>query len=70
MTQQQGLYKTPRDPGYLGGYRWKPTTLGFVLLLMFNAVATQFVAYRFHYQRGVRPQGWIPIKASSLELNV
>ena len=53
MTQQQGLYKTPRDPGYLGGYRWKPTTLGFVLLLMFNAVATQFVAYRFQYQRAL-----------------
>jgi type IV secretion system protein VirD4 len=53
MTQQQGLYKTPRDPGYLGGYRWRPTTLGFVLLLMFNAVATQFVAWRFQYQRAL-----------------
>jgi type IV secretion system protein VirD4 len=53
MTQQHGLYKTPRDPGYLGGYRWRPTTLGFVLLLMFNAVATQFVAYRFQYQRAL-----------------
>jgi hypothetical protein len=65
MTQQ-GLYTTPREPGYLGGYRWKPTTLGFVLLLMFNAVATQFVAYRFHYQRAlgatvIRTPGACPI---------
>ena len=51
MTQQQGLYKTPKDPGYLGGYRWKPTSIGFLLLLMFNAVATQFVAWRFAYQQ-------------------
>ena len=51
--KQHGLYKTPKDPGHLGGYLWKPTVMGFLLLLVCNVVATQFVAYRFQYQRAL-----------------
>jgi type IV secretion system protein VirD4 len=46
----QDLYKTPTDPGYLGGYLWKPTVAGVLSLVFCNVVATQFVAYRFQYQ--------------------
>ena len=51
--KQHRLYKTPKDPGHLGGYLWKPTVLGFLLLLFCNVVATQFIAYRFQYQRAL-----------------
>lgn len=46
----RNLYRTPKDPGYIGGYLWRPTILGFVLLLLCNVAATQFVAWRFGFQ--------------------
>jgi type IV secretion system protein VirD4 len=51
--KQHSLYKTPKDPGHLGGYLWKPTAMGFLLLLVSNVLATQFVAYHFQYQRAL-----------------
>jgi type IV secretion system protein VirD4 len=53
--KQHGLYQVPRDPGHLGGYLWKPTMLGLLLLLLSNLLATQFVAYRFRFQRALGP---------------
>ena len=53
--KQHGLYKTPKDPGHLGGYLWKPTGLGLLLLLVVNGAATQFVACHFDYQHAL---GW------------
>src|SRR3984885_8429246 len=51
MAQKQPeLYRTPRKPGYLGGYNWRATTLGCLLLVVVNFVATQYIAARFQYQ--------------------
>ncbi len=48
--KQPELYRIPRKPGYLGGYNWRATTLGCLLLLVVNFVATQYIAARFQYQ--------------------
>jgi type IV secretion system protein VirD4 len=48
--KQPELYRIPRKPGYLGGYNWRATTLGCLLLLVVNFIATQYIAARFHYQ--------------------
>ena len=48
--RQPKVYRTPKDPGYLGGYNWSSLMAGVLLLLVTNAVATQFIASRFHYQ--------------------
>ena len=44
------LYRIPRKPGYLGGYNWRATALGCLLLVVVNFVATQYIAARFQYQ--------------------
>ncbi|MCX6593142.1 MAG: type IV secretory system conjugative DNA transfer family protein [Acidobacteria bacterium] len=49
MRQPQ-VYRTPKDPGYLGGYNWSSLLAGVLLLLITNAAATQFIAARFRYQ--------------------
>jgi type IV secretion system protein VirD4 len=48
--KQPELYRTPRKPGYLGGYDWRATTLGCLLLVVVNFIATQYIAARFQYQ--------------------
>jgi len=48
--RQPELYRTPRKPGYLGGYDWRATTLGFLLLVIVNFIATQYIAAKFQYQ--------------------
>jgi type IV secretion system protein VirD4 len=48
--KQPKVYRTPRDPGYIGGYNWSSLTAGLLLLIVTNVVATQFIAYRFRYQ--------------------
>src|SRR5271169_4713044 len=48
--KQPELYRVPRKPGYLGGYNWRATTLGCLLLVVVNFVATQYIAARFQYQ--------------------
>jgi type IV secretion system protein VirD4 len=53
--KQVGLYRTPRKPGYLGGYDWRATTLGCLSLVVVNFVATQYVAARFRYQSALGP---------------
>jgi len=50
MNRQPELYRTPQKPGYLGGYNWRPTCFGLLLLVMVNFAATQFIAARFEYQ--------------------
>src|SRR5579862_7627202 len=48
--KQPELYRIPRKPGYLGGYNWRATALGFLLLVVVNFIATQYIAARFQYQ--------------------
>jgi type IV secretion system protein VirD4 len=48
--KQPELYRIPRKPGYLGGYDWRATVLGCLLLVVVNFVATQYIAARFQYQ--------------------
>lgn len=44
-------YRTPRDPGgFPFGYNWRATLTGLAFLVLFNFVASQYVAFRFHYQ--------------------
>ena len=49
-NQQPELYRLPRKPGYLGGYNWRATIFGLLLLLIVNFIATQYIAARFQYQ--------------------
>ena len=48
--KQPELYRIPRKPGYLGGYNWRATVFGCLLLVLVNFIATQFIAARFGYQ--------------------
>ena len=48
--KQPELYRIPRKPGYLGGYDWRATALGCLLLVVVNFIATQYIAARFQYQ--------------------
>ncbi|HEY3927275.1 MAG TPA: type IV secretory system conjugative DNA transfer family protein [Candidatus Koribacter sp.] len=50
VKKQPELYRIPRKPGYLGGYNWRATALGCLLLVVVNFVATQYIAARFQYQ--------------------
>jgi len=71
--KQPELYRIPRKPGYLGGYNWRATALGCLLLVVVNFVATQYIAARFQYQPALgapilratsggiyQPFSWIP----------
>ena len=53
--RQPELYRTPRKPGYLGGYNWRATALGCLLLVVVNFVATQYIAAKFQYQSALGP---------------
>ena len=53
--KQVPAYRKPRDPGFVGGFYWTPTIVGFAGLLITNVIATQFVAWRFDYQRALGP---------------
>ena len=45
------VYRTPADPGgFPFGYNWRATLTGLAFLVLFNLAATQYVAFRFHYQ--------------------
>lgn len=50
VRRQMELYRTPKKPGYLGGYDWRATAFGCLLLIVVNFVATQYIAARFQYQ--------------------
>ena len=54
-VKQLTAYRKPRDPGYVGGFYWTPTIVGFIGLFLTNVVATQFVAWRFDYQPALGP---------------
>src|SRR5215471_4320004 len=53
MSGQPIAYRTPPDPGFVGGYNWPAMFVGIVLLMAVNAIATQFVACRLEYQSGL-----------------
>ena len=44
------LYRIPQRPGYLGGYDWRATVFGLMLVGAVNSAATQYVAAQFSYQ--------------------
>lgn len=48
--KQPNVYRTPKDPGFLGGYNWSSLVGGVLLLVATNVVATQFIAHHFEYQ--------------------
>ena len=50
MSRTPELYRTPRKPGYLGGYNWRATVFGLLLLVLVSFVATQYIAAQFQYQ--------------------
>ena len=50
MNKQPNVYRTPPDPGFVGGYNWSTMLAGLLLLALVNIAATQFVAYRLEYQ--------------------
>ncbi|MGH9774194.1 MAG: type IV secretory system conjugative DNA transfer family protein [Candidatus Acidiferrales bacterium] len=52
---QLTAYRKPRDPGYVGGFYWPPTIVGFMGLFLTNVIATQFVAWRFENQPALGP---------------
>jgi len=54
-VKQLTAYRKPRDPGYVGGFYWTPTIVGFIGLFLTNVFATQFVAWRFEYQPALGP---------------
>jgi type IV secretion system protein VirD4 len=47
------MYRTPPDPGFVGGYNWTAMLVGLLLLFFVNIAATQFIAYRFAYQEAL-----------------
>lgn len=47
----KALYRTPADPGgFPFGYNWRATLTGLALLVLVNFAASQYIAFRFHYQ--------------------
>src|SRR5215472_12423069 len=50
MSRTPELYRTPRNPGYLGGYNWRATIFGLLLLVLVSFTATQYIAAQFEYQ--------------------
>ena len=50
MASYASMYRTPPDPGFVGGYNWPGVIAGILLLAAVNVAATQFIAYRFAYQ--------------------
>ena len=52
---QLTAYRKPTDPGYVGGFYWPPTIVGFIGLFLTNVIATQFVAWRFENQPALGP---------------
>jgi type IV secretion system protein VirD4 len=53
--RQPAVYRTPRDPGYIGAYNWRAMLAGFGLLLACNLAATQHIASCFAYQPALGP---------------
>lgn len=45
MNTPVALYRIPKPPGFLGGYRWRSLALGLMLLCGANAFATQYVSF-------------------------
>ncbi len=43
------VYRTPSNPGFLGGYNWRPMIFGLIALVLIQVVATQYVAHKLNY---------------------
>lgn len=54
MSRLRVLYRTPGEPGYIGGYNW-PTFFGLLMLVVVNIVATQVIASIRHQPAVGRP---------------
>jgi type IV secretion system protein VirD4 len=50
MRNTPEVYRTPRHPGFVGGYNWPAAVAGALWLLAVNIAATQLVAHSFGYQ--------------------
>ncbi|MFN9455797.1 MAG: hypothetical protein ACK6D7_00235 [Acidobacteriota bacterium] len=50
MPREPKVYRTPTDPGFVGGYNWSAMLTGLALLATVNVAATQFIAHQFRYQ--------------------
>lgn len=48
--QASNSYRTPRRPGFVGGYRWATLRLALLSLFFVNVAATQYVAWMFSSQ--------------------
>ena len=46
-------YRTPEVPSGLGGYHWPTAVGGLFALVVWNAVATQWIAQKFAYARAL-----------------
>ena len=46
-------YRLPRKPGYLGGVNWQALGFGMLLFVLAQALATQYIAAKFAYQRAL-----------------
>lgn len=52
-TPPEAAYQLPAKPTNVGGYQWSTLLMGLVLLLVTNMMATQWIAHRFSYSRGL-----------------
>lgn len=50
MRRHDQLYRTPPNPGFVGGYNWSALLLGLTLLTAANVAATQYVGQKFRCQ--------------------
>lgn len=49
MDKQTTMYRRPSDPGFLGSYDWRSTTLGFLLITLSSFIATEYIAKEFRF---------------------
>jgi len=52
-AQSSAPYRTPQVPSGLGGYHWPTAVGGLSALVVWNAVATQWIAQKFAYARAL-----------------
>ena len=55
MSRTPELYRTPRKPGYLGGYNWRATVFGLLLLVLVLEAVGEGTKMADHGSPGFRP---------------
>ena len=63
---QPELHRIPSRPGYLGGYNWRATAFGLLLLVIVNFIASQYIAAKFRYQSALGKPMIKPKRAASI----